>query len=246
MPAVSTIAARVLLVTGGAHRLGAAIARHAVAAGYHVAVHYHASAAAAAALQQELSAAGGTCTLHQADFAQPGAAAGVVDAATQAHGRLDVLVHSAGIWGKTSLRDGDPADVLRYTQVNVAAVYEAIQRALPWLETADGSVVTVCDAGVYRPWRDYSAYLASKGALTQLTHTLALECAPLVRVNGVAPGLALVPDDWDSARIAQATARIPLRRAGTAADVAQAVLFLAAAPYITGVILPVDGGVTLR
>lgn len=238
--------ARVIAVTGGAHRLGAAIVRHAAAAGLQVAIHYHASASAATALAGELRAAGVACSLHQADFAQPGAAAGFVDAVLAAHGRLDTLVHNAGIWGRTPLQDGAAQDFVRYTQVNVAAVYEATQRALPALAAVHGSVVTICDAGVYRPWRDYAAYLASKGALTQLTHTLALECAPSVRVNGVAPGLALVPDDWDDVRIQQATARIPLRRAGTAADIAQAVLFLASAPYITGVILPVDGGVTMR
>ena len=236
----------VIAVTGGAHRLGAAITRHAASLGYTVAVHYHAAADAAQALRAELHAAGVVCSLHQADFRQPGAAAAFIDAVTAAHGRLDVLVHNAGIWGITPLRDGAVADFAQYTQVNVAAVYEATQRALPWLEAAHGSVVTICDAGVYRPWRAYTAYLASKGALVQLTHTLALECAPLVRVNGVAPGLALVPDDWDTARIQQAAARIPLQRAGTAEDIAQAVLFLARATYITGVILPVDGGVTLR
>ena len=93
-------------------------------------------------------------------------------------------------------------------------------------------------------WRNYTPYLASKGALVTMTTALARELAPTVRVNGVAPGMVLPAVNWDAARIQRVTKAIPLQRIGTAMDVAEAVLFLASAPYITGVILPVDGGLS--
>ncbi len=236
----------VIAVTGGAHRLGAAIVRRAAQQQLRVAIHYHQAQAAAEALAADVQAMGGSVLLHQADFGHEGAATGFVDAVTAHYGQLDVLVNNAGIWGNTPYAEVTAADFQRFQRINVEAVFEAIQRATPWLQRTAGAVINICDAGVYRPWRNYAPYLASKGALVQLTHTLALELAPLIRVNGVAPGLALVPADWDAERIARATAHIPLRRPGSADDIAQAVMYLASAQYVTGVILPVDGGVTLR
>ena len=236
----------VIAVTGGAHRLGAAIVRLAAERKMRLAVHYHRAHADALALAAAVRAAGCEMLVHQADFAVEGAAAGFVDAVTTHYGQLDVLVNNAGIWGRTPFATATAADFGRFQRINVEAAFEAIQAARPWLQAQSGVVINICDAGVYRPWRAYAPYLASKGALVQLTHTLALELAPDIRVNGVAPGLALIPAEWDAQRTAHATAHIPLKRAGTAADVAQAVLYLAEARYVTGVILPVDGGVTLR
>lgn len=236
----------VIAVTGGAHRLGAAIVRRAAQQQMRVAIHYHQAHTAAVALAADIAQHGGEAFLHRADFIEEGAAAGFIDAVTAHYGRLDVLVNNAGIWGRTPTETVQAADFRRFQRINVEAAFEAIQRATPWLASQFGAVINICDAGVYRPWRSYAPYLASKGALVQLTHTLALELAPQIRVNGVAPGLALAPDDWEAERIAKACAHIPLRRPGTAEDVAQAVLYLAGAPYVTGVILPVDGGVSLR
>jgi pteridine reductase len=112
------------------------------------------------------------------------------------------------------------------------------------LQAATGAVVNICDAGVYRPWRHYTPYLTTKGALVTMTTALARELAPDIRVNGVAPGLVLPAADWQEPQIQRVVNAVPLRRVGTAADVAEAVLFLASAPYISGVILPVDGGLT--
>jgi len=226
--------------------LGAAIVRRAALQQMRVAIHYHQAHAAARALAADIAQQGGEVLLHQADFGDEGAAAGFVDAVTAHYGRVDVLVNNAGIWGNTPTATVTAADFRRFQRINVEAVFEAIQRATPWLTASHGAVINICDAGVYRPWRNYAPYLASKGALVQLTHTLALELAPHIRVTGVAPGLALVPDEWDAERIAKACAHIPLRRPGSADDVAQAVLYLASAQYVTGVILPVDGGVTQR
>jgi pteridine reductase len=114
---------------------------------------------------------------------------------------------------------------------------------LPLLRSARGSVVNVADVGGgLVAWRGYAAYCASKAALVRLTESLALELAPRVRVNAVAPGTVLWPEHYPAAKRRALAARIPLGRAGTPLDVAEAVRYLASAPFITGAILPVDGG----
>ena len=190
---------KVIAVTGGGQRLGAAIVRLAAHAGMRVALQYHRSQVAAQELVAELTATGAQVWAWQGDLTQPGVPEAFIDATIAHYG----------------------------TQTR-------------------GAVINICDAGIYRPWRNYTPYLASKGALVTMTMSLAKELAPAVRVNGVAPGLALLPEEWDEARIRQATQHIPLQTHGSARDIAEAVLFLAAAPFITGVILPVDGGVALR
>jgi pteridine reductase len=211
-----------------------------------VAFQYYGSHQAAEALCAEASQAGHTVWAWQGDWRNPAHPAAFVTAACDYYGGVDVLVNNAGIWRATPFAEVQADDWHDLYQVNVVAAHAAIQQAAPSLRACGGAVVNVCDAGVYRPWLNYTPYLASKGALATMTMALARELAPDIRVNGVAPGLALIPDTWSAARQAQAVANIPLKRVGTAQDVAEAVLFLAAAPYITGVIVPVDGGVSLR
>ena len=237
---------KVLLVSGGAQRLGAAIVRAGWAAGMRVAFQYHYSTQAAEELCAEASHAGHSVWSWQGDWRNPAHPAAFVTAACEHFGGVDVLVNNAGIWRATPLGEVEANDWHDLYQVNVVAAHAAVQQAAPSLRERGGAVVNICDAGVYRPWLNYTPYLASKGALAAMTMTLARELAPAVRVNGVAPGLALIPDTWSAERQAQAVTNIPLKRAGTAQDVAEAVLILAAAPYITGVIVPVDGGVSLR
>lgn len=237
---------KVIAITGGGQRLGAAMVRLAAQAGMRVALHYHQSQAGAQSLVAELTAMGAQVWAWQGDFTQPNIPKAFVDATIAHYGTLDVLVNNAGMWRATALGQVTATDWHELLTLNVAAAFATIQQATPMLTQTCGVVVNICDAGVYRPWRNYTPYLASKGALVTMTMALAKELAPAVRVNGVAPGLALIPDDWDAARIRQATQHIPLQTHGSACDIAEAVLFLAAAPFITGVILPVDGGVSLR
>lgn len=235
---------RVIAVTGGAHRLGAEIVRVAANTGMRVAFSYHHSLPAAHALCAELQAQGHAVWAWHGDLSQPGMPAAFVDAVVAHYGTLDVLVNNAGIWRATPVADVAESDWDALFDLNVKATFHTIQHAIPVLRTQQGSVVNICDAGVYRPWRNYTPYLASKGALVTMTTALARELAPHIRVNGVAPGLVLPAADWDDARIQQVVNAIPLKRVGRATDIAEAVLYLASAPYITGCMLPVDGGLT--
>jgi pteridine reductase len=127
--------------------------------------------------------------------------------------------------------------------LNARAPLLLVKALLGLLRRSGGSVVNVADVGGgLVPWRGFAAYAASKAALVRLTECLALELAPRVRVNAVAPGTVLWPESFPAALRRRLAARIPLRRAGTPGDVAKAIRFLADSPFVTGAILPVDGG----
>jgi pteridine reductase len=221
----------VALVTGAGVRLGLAIARHLERRGYTVAAHYHAHRPRrfAVALQADLAAPDGPDALAVAFRARCS--------------RLDLLVNSAAAFEARSIEATDAAAVDAQLDLNLRAPLLLTRALLPLLRRAGGSVVNVADVGGgLVAWRGYAAYCASKAALVRLTECLALELAPRVRVNAVAPGTVLWPEGYGAARRSALAARIPLGRAGTPRDVAEAVRYLAEAPFVTGAVLPVDGG----
>lgn len=222
---------KVALVTGAGVRVGLAIARHLAAHGWTVAGHYHSHRprGLAAALPADLASPDGPDALARAFRAR--------------FGRLDLLVCSAAGFDERPLEATDAAAWDAQLDLNARAPLLLARALLPLLRRARGSVVNVVDVGGgLVPWRGFAAYCASKAALARLTECLALELAPRVRVNGVAPGTVIWPARYPAARRRALAARIPLGRAGTPEDVAEAVRFLAEAPYVTGAILPVDGG----
>ena len=226
------------LVTGAAKRLGRTIALTLHGAGYRVAVHYRSSRAEA----EQTAALMGGAPLIQGDQAKDPER--IVHEAARALGGLDLLVCSAARFEKA------PADQLPREQFeamlasNLAGPFYLMQAALPHLRARRGSIVTLLDVcGTAQVWKGYAHYAASKAGLAALTRLLALEWAPEVRVNGVAPGAVLLPEGTDAASLAK---RIPLGRIGTPEDAARAVLFLAREPFITGEILTVDGGRSLN
>jgi NAD(P)-dependent dehydrogenase (short-subunit alcohol dehydrogenase family) len=233
---------RVALVTGGAHRVGKAIALALGRAGANIALHYHRSAQLADATLAELRALGVEATAIAGDLAVVAEIERVVDTAIARWGQLDVLVNSAGIWGRTPIGAVSAAHGDDLLDINLRGAFFAAQRAAPALRARQGAIVNIADAGALRPWRNHTPYLVSKGGLLTLTEALAKDLAPEVRVNAVAPGPVLLPDNWTAEQAERATRSVLLRRLGRAEDVAQAVVFLASADYITGVILPVDGG----
>ena len=225
------VPARVALVTGAGVRVGNAIARHLARAGWRVAGHYrtHPPRGFAAALE--------------ADLAHPDGPAELAARFRERFSRLDLLVNSAAGFDATPLDEVDAAVFDSQMDLNARAPLLLVRALAPLLRRSRGSVVNVADiGGGLVPWRGYTAYAASKAALVRLTECLALELAPAVRVNAVAPGAVLFPERYPARRRRELTARIPLRRPGTPDDVAQAVRFLAEAPFVTGAVLPVDGG----
>jgi pteridine reductase len=230
------------LVTGGAHRVGKAIALALGRAGANVAIHYHRSAVPAKATLAELRALEVEATAIHGDLAVVAEVERVVDEAIARWSRLDLLVNSAGIWGTDPIGSVTEARWAELLDINLRTAFFAAQRAAPALRAAHGAIVNIADVGALRPWRNHTPYLVSKGGLLTLTEALAKDLAPEIRVNAIAPGPVLLPNDWTAEQAERAARSVLLRRLGRAEDVAQAVIYLASADYVTGVILPVDGG----
>ncbi|RMD77925.1 MAG: pteridine reductase [Gammaproteobacteria bacterium] len=240
--------APVALITGAAHRVGAAIARHLHGAGYRVLVHYRRSAQAARALARELDRLRpGSAGTLQGDLLCTAALPALVEEAVARWGRLDALVNNASSFYPTplgSIEEGHWEDLMG---TNLKAPLFLAQAAAPELRRRRGAIVNIVDIHAQRPLKGHPLYSVAKAGLAMLTRSLARELGPEVRVNGVAPGAILWPEQGlDEARRAEILERTTLKRRGEPADVARAVLFLLRdAPYVTGQILAVDGGRSL-
>ena len=232
------------LVTGGAVRVGRAICRALAAAGYDVAVHYHSSAAAAEEAARELGALGAKVVTARADLTDPSEIPVPFEAAEEAFGGLDLLVNNAAIFPRSDPLEATADDWDRVFALNARAAFLCCQQA--GRRMSRGSIVNIVDTGASQAWPAYVPYVASKAALASLTRGLAAALAPRIRVNGIAPGPVLLPDD-DSAEARELAARrTAMGRVGSPEDVASAVLYLASAGYVTGEILRVDGGQHLK
>lgn len=238
--------AAVVLVTGGARRLGAEIVRQMHAAGARVMVHFRSSGDEAAQLAATLNALRpGSVSIVQADLLSSNAGERLVAAAVAAYGRLDALVNNASSFFPTPLGTIDEAAWSDLVGSNLKAPLFITQAATPYLKLSRGCVVNIVDIHAERPLRGYPVYCAAKAGLAGLTRALAQELAPEVRVNGVSPGAIEWPDDGQFAPQERAAIieHSLLKRIGAAADIAGAVRFLVFdAPYVTGQILAVDGG----
>ena len=238
----------VALITGAARRVGAVIARTLHAAGYDLALHYRQSAEEARALADELQASrADSVLLVQADFADLTALAVSLESVVAHYGRLDALVNNASAFFPTPVAHATQAQWETLFASNARAPFFLSQAALPALREARGSIVNLVDIYAERPLADHPLYCMAKAALAAMTRSLALDLAPAVRVNGVAPGAVMWPSDGKPYDDQQAMlARTPLQRAGTPDDVAGTVLWLLRdAPFVTGQIIRVDGGRTL-
>lgn len=235
----------VALVTGAARRIGAAIVRRLHAAGYDIALHYHGSAGEAAALAAALEAVRpGSVLPLQADLAVFDRLPELVARAVGRFGRLDALVNNASGFAPAAFGGIHPAHWDAMLAVNAKAPFFLAQAAAPHLRAARGAIVNLSDVYARAPRADLAAYAVSKGALEAATRALAVAMAPEVRVNAVAPGAILWPEDGiDPGLQARLLAMTPLGRAGTPEDIAGAVLWLLRdAGYTTGSVLAVDGG----
>jgi pteridine reductase len=236
-----------VLITGAARRIGAAIARKLHAAGARTVLHYNRSVAEAELLCGELNLArSGSCALVKGDLLHVPSLARIVDEAAGAFGRLDALVNNASSFhatpfGKITERDWD--DLMG---TNLRAPLFLAQAAAPRLRESKGAIVNIVDIHAELPLKDFLVYSVAKAGLAGLTRALALELGPEVRVNGVAPGTILWPDNADAfsrSEQMRIVGQTPLARVGSPEDVAGAVKYLLFdAPFVTGQILAVDGG----
>ena len=238
-----SLAGKTALVTGGARRVGRAIVEELARAGARVVIHHRGSPAEAQALAAALPVAGGAPVVVQADLAARDAAARVINDAVAAVGTLDILVNSAAAYARTPLASIDDDAWDDMFALNLDAPMRLMRHAA---RGGTSSIVNIVDVAAWQPWASWSAYATSKAALLHLSRCLALELAPRTRVNCVAPGTVIFPDDWDEERRARQLAKVPLGRAGTPEDVARAVRYLCEEPFLTGVCIPVDGGAGLR
>lgn len=230
------------LVTGGAVRLGRAIALGLAEAGYDLVIHYRSSAGPAQELARAVAGLGRRCTVFEADLADPSAPDALVEATHSAYGRLDLLVNSAASFDASPLAEVDAEAWDGIMDLNVRAPHLLVRAAEGLLRSARGAVVNVLDLSAFQPWSEHPAHAVSKAALAQLTRVQARALAPDVRVNAVAPGAVLPPEGYAPERLEELRAHTPLGTLGTPDDVVRAVVFLAGAAFITGQILAVDGG----
>ncbi len=234
---------RAALVSGGAQRIGAAIARALARAGYAVAVHANRSHAKAEAVCVEIAANGGKAGLVTADLANHAEVTNLVAAAVEVVGPLTLLVNNAGEFEVDTFGALDPARFDRQFAVNLRApLFLAQDFAAQVRDGSDPSIINVVDQRVYRLTPRFFSYTLTKSALHTATITLAQALAPRVRVNAVAPGPTLPSPRQDAQAFALQAARVPLGRGPGPEEIADAVLYLAGAQSVTGVTIAVDGG----
>jgi len=240
------LAGRGALVTGAGRRLGQALAIGVARAGCDVAVHYHTSTADAEATARAVRDAGRRAELLPGDLRDPGVARALPDRAATALGRLDVLVNSAAVMVRREFDVVTPEDWNDALALNLTAAFFTSQGAAPHLRRTRGKIVNIADLAGFEVWPAYLPLNVSKAGLVMLTKGLARVLAPEIAVNAVAPGAVLPPDDWPAEARAHLADTTPLKRLGTPEDVVHAVLFLLEHDYITGAVLPVDGGRLIR
>jgi pteridine reductase len=240
------LAGRVALVTGGGRRLGRALAEALGREGARVAVHYNASAAGAGETVAAIRAAGGEAESFHADLASAAAAGPLIDAVLARFGRLDLLVNSAAVMVRTPFGGVTAEQWDAMFALNLRAPFLLSQAAAPALVERGGVIVNMADLAAFESWPAYVPHGISKAGIVQMTRALARVLAPAVRVNAIAPGAVLLPDDWDDASGEHLAQTTPLRRLGSPDDVVGAMLYLIGADYVTGETIIVDGGRNIR
>ncbi len=231
------------LITGGAHRLGREIALSLAEAGAHVAFTYFSSGSAVPDTVRAVEARGVRALAVHADASDDAHMARALEQVGAAFPQLDLWVANAGAFRRTPLATASEPDWDEMLRLNFATFLVPARRIGPLMQRqGSGCIVALADVAALRPWADYIPYCIAKRAVVALTLELAARLAPGVRVNAIAPGPVLFPDDFPAAARAREVARTRLRRAGEPRNVSAAVHYLATNDYVTGTVLPVDGG----
>ena len=236
---------KVALVTGAARRVGAAIARKLHAEGASVVIHYRSGEAEAAKLEGELNALRAKSARRmKGDLLAPVAPRALVEGVLAHYKQLDILVNNASMFYATPVGRVEAFHWEELVGSNLRAPLFLAQEAAPHLAATSGSIVNITDIHAERPLKGYLVYSIAKAGLAAMTRSLALELAPKVRVNAVAPGAIAWPEDgqFEPGERERIVATTPLARTGSAEEIAQAVHFLATASFVTGQTLAVDGG----
>ncbi len=244
-----TLDGQVALVTGAAHRIGAAITHRLHQAGMDIALHYRGSRTAAEALQSELHAQrSDSVRLVAADLLDTKARSALIDRVSDWRGRLDLLVNNASSFYPTPVGEASETQWHELMGINLMAPFFLAKAAAPLLRESHGAIINLVDIHAERPLAGYPIYSMAKAANAMMVKSLAQELGPEVRVNGVAPGAILWPDEgMAEQQKAIILSRTALKRAGSPDDIAQTVLFLLReANYITGQIIAVDGGRSIQ
>jgi hypothetical protein len=240
----SLLAGKTALITGAARRLGRAIAMALAGEGVRIVVHYHRSGDEAADLCREIRGSGGSAWQIRGDLSRAGQAEAVFREAVAQAGTIDILVNSASIfepdtlWGATDQSIWNNPRIHAMTPLALAREFSRQAEA--------GHIINLLDTRVTVYDREHASYHISKRVLLTLTRMLALELAPNVAVNAVAPGLILPPAGQDESYLERLAQANPLKRYGNPADVTEAVLFLLRSPFITGQVIYVDGGYHMK
>lgn len=246
---------RVALVTGAAHRVGRALALALAGRGMRLAIHYHSSESEArdTARDAEAASGGAEAWAVRADLSESAAPGRLVDEVASHFGSLDVLVNSAAIMVRIPLDEVTPEKWDTTFALNLRAPFFCAQAAAKVMRRGGagkdgtrGAIVNIADLAGLESWPGYIPHGISKAGIIHMTNSLARALAPDIRVNAIAPGAVLLPESWSPEDAAHLERTTPLRRIGSPADVAQALLYLLEADYVTGDTLVVDGGRHVR
>jgi pteridine reductase len=237
---------KVALVTGGGIRVGRALVEALAEKGAVVAVHYNSSRSGADEVVAAIRSRGGKASAFAADLTRSEAPTALVDAVVSQLGRLDILINSAAVMVKTPFGTVDPDAWDSMFALNLRAPFFLAQAAAQHLRRARGAIINIADHMALESWPTYIPHSLTKGGVIHMTRALARELAPEVRVNAIAPGVVLMPESSDTRETERLVASTPLKRIGSPQDVAQAMLYLLEAEYVTGEMIIVDGGRHIR
>ncbi len=240
------LAGRIALVTGAGRRVGQAIALALGAEGCRVAVHYHGSKTGAHRTAAALRGLGVETEVFAADLSKPDTPGRLVEQVAAHFGGLELLVNSAGVMNRLPLETVTETEWDETFAVNARAPFFLSLAAARVMGERGGAIVNIADHLAHESWPLLVPHAISKGAVETMTRQLAAQFAPRVRVNAVVPGAVLAPEGWPAAARQKFIDDTPMLRLGAPDDVAQAVVYLASASYVTGEVLFVDGGRHLR
>jgi pteridine reductase len=237
---------RVALVTGAGTRVGRVIALTLGRAGMRVGVHYSGSDKGARQTVDEIIAAGSDAVALPGDLTDPATGPRLIEHALKVFGELDVLVNSAAVMLRTPVGEVLVEDWDAMFALNLRAPFFLCQSAARAMGERGGAIVNIADLAAFETWKGYIPHSITKAGIVQMTRGLAHALAPKIRVNAVAPGSVLLPEGWTQEQADKLISTTPLGRLGSPDDVAQAVLYLLGADYVTGETIIVDGGRHVR